>query len=161
MNVRENAWLMARSRAELVRRVLGRQSRKVVTAAFGVDAKLQAIGYAGSRSEDRRAWQIGHRRLYGLPADYRELRMWGGHHEKDGDPLPAAKASAVFDTSRRRRATQSRYFQPPVHEALPGHPLSGRTIKHDQRYSSASAAPRISAVGPLRRTTPERITWPY
>ena len=39
MNVRENARRTAGIRAELVRRVLGGQTRKVFAAAFGADLK--------------------------------------------------------------------------------------------------------------------------
>lgn len=121
MNVHENARLTARSRAELVRRVLDQgQARKVVAAAFGVDPKtvgkwvnrFRAEGTAGLADRSSRP----HRLRAPTPPEVQERiitlrrqRFTGQQIARDAKVSPATVSRVL----RRARLSRIRDLEPP------------------------------------------------
>lgn len=121
MNVHENARLTARSRAELVRRVLDQgQARKVVAAAFGFDPKtvgkwvnrFRAEGTAGLADRSSRP----HRLRAPTPPEVQERiitlrrqRFTGQQIARDAKVSPATVSRVL----RRARLSRIRDLEPP------------------------------------------------
>lgn len=129
MNVHENARLTAHSRAELVRRVLGGQTRRTVAAAFGVDPatvgkwvrRFQAEGAAGLADRSSRP----HRLRAPTPAEVREQIIALRRRRFTGQQI--ARETGVSPATVSRVLRQARLSR--LRDLEPAQPV--RRYEHD------------------------------